>query len=367
MRLGWLFEPPFHTTSGYYAFAISTVSLVTCQICSFVTILPQESDANLIAKLPIEIVHRIFLAAASHLDIILNLMPVSSWVYCWIAPVLYRRAKLATDDSALNFLSAMERTHPIEPRKYVRSIIIPFAAPRDVLPPAVQPGGTYYDKHQFRSDGVSVSTFFKILYLLHETPFLERLSIHFSFTFLHPPEGRAYNIPPHWGILGFGPVRFATHSLAHLTHLRLHHSVIFAPVDAAPIVRGMPALTHVAIPFVEDAPLAARIAANILQKARLKRLLMIAEPANSPSVLFRSANFKELLNSNDGRLVILELKQVKRQLLDDVDGDTLWEIADRESLSGDWKDHLRPKANMVPPSSAASPGAMQALPHASSG
>lgn len=114
----------------------------------------------------------------------------------------------------------------------------------------------------------------------------------------------------------------------------------------------MPALTHVAFPFVEDAPLAARIAANILQKSQLKRLLMIAEPVNSPSILFRSANFKELLNSKDGRLVILELKQVKRQLLDDIDGDALWEIADHEGLSSDWKDHLRPKANMVLPGSA---------------
>jgi hypothetical protein len=341
-----------HTTSGYYAFAISTVFLVTCQACPIVTILMQELDANLIAKLPTEVVHCIFLTAASHLDIALNLMPVSSWVYCWIAPVVYRRAKLATDDHALNFLSAMERTHPVEPRKYVRSIIIPFAAPRDVLPPAVQPGGTYYDKHQFRSDGVSVSTFCKTLCLLHEAPSLERLSVHFSFTFLHPPEERAYHVPPHWGILGFGPVRFTTHGLTRLTHLRLHHSVIFAPVDAAPIVGSMPALTHVAFPFLEDAPLAARIAANILQAPQLKRLLMIAEPANSPSILFRSANFKELLNSTDGRLVILEFKEVKRQLLDDVDGDTLWEIADRESDK--WKNQLRPKASMMPPSSATS-------------
>lgn len=327
----------------------------------------QELDANLIAKLPIEIVHSIFLAAANHLDIALTLMPVSSWVYCWVAPVLYRRAKLATNDDALNFLSAIERTHPVELRKYVRSIIIPFAAPRDVLPSAVQPGGTYYDKHQFRPDGVSVSTFSKILCLLHQVPFLERLSVHFSFTFLHPPEEQTYELPPHWGILGFGPVRFTTHGLTRLTHLRLHHSVIFAPVDAAPIVGSMPALTHVAFPFMEDAPLPARIAANILQKPQLKRLLMIVEPANSPSIVFRSANFKELLNTKDGRLVILELKDVKRQLLDDVDGDALWEIADRESLSDNWKDHLRPKASIVPPSPVKSPRAMHALPRAPSG
>lgn len=320
----------------------------------FLTVLVQELDANLIAKLPIEIVHRIFLAAANHLDLALALVPVSSWVYSWVAPVLYRRVKLATDNDALNFLSAIKRTHPAEPRKYVRSIIIPFAAPRDV--PAVHPGGTYYDKHQFRSDGVSMSTFWRILCLLHEVPLLERLTVHFSFTFFQPLEERVYNVPPHWGILGFGPVRFTTHGLTRLTHLRLHHSVIFAPVDAAPIVDSMPALTHVAFPFLEDAPLAARIAANILQKPQLTRLLMIAEPVNSPSVLFRSANFKELLNRNDERLVILELKQVKRQLLDDVDGDTLWEIADQESLSGDWKDHVRPKANMMPPDSVPSPG-----------
>jgi len=190
-----------------------------------------------------------------------------------------------------------------------------------------------------------MSTFCKILCLLHE---VERLSVHFSFT-LQPLEERVFNVPPHWGILGFGPVRFTTHGLTRLTHLRLHHSVIFAPVDAAPIVGSMPALTHIAFPFVEDAPLAARIAANILQKSQLKRLLMIVEPANSPSILFRSANFKALLNVNDERLVILELKQVKRQLLDDIDGDTLWEIAERESRSDDWKDHLRPKANMMPP------------------
>ena len=320
----------------------------------YLTILAQELDANLIAKLPIEIVHRIFLAAANHLDLALALVPVSSWVYSWVAPALYRRVRLATDNDALNFLTAIKRIHPVEPRKYVRSIIIPFAAPRDVLPPAVQPGGTYYDKHQFRSDGVSMSTFCRILCLLHEVPLLERLSVHFSFTFFQPLEERTYSVPPHWGILGFGPVRFTTHGLTRLTHLRLHHSVIFAPVDAAPIVDSMPALTHVAFPFVEDAPLAARIAANILQKSQLKRLLMIAEPVNSPSILFRSANFKELLNSKDERLVILELKQVKRQLLDDVDGDALWEIADQEGLSSDWKDHLRPKANMVLPGSAPS-------------
>lgn len=297
--------------------------------------------------------HRIFLAAANHLDLALTLMPVSSWVYSWIAPALYRCVKLATDDDALNFLSAIKRIHPIEPRNYIRSIIIPFAAPE--IPPAVQPGGTYYDKHQFRADGVSMSTYCKVLCLLHEFPLLERLSVHFSLTFIHPLEERVYNVPPHWGILGFGPVRFRTHGLTRLTHLRLHHSVIFAPVDAAPIVESMPALTHVALPFVEDAPLAARIAANILQKSQLKRLLMIAEPANSPSVLFRSANFKELLNSKDERLVVLELKQVKCQLLDDVDGDALWETADRESLVGDWKDNLRPKENMVPPGSVTSP------------
>jgi hypothetical protein len=190
--------------------------------------------------------------------------------------------------------------------------------------------------------------FCKILCLLHEVPLIERLSAHFSFTFLQPPEERTYNVPPHWGILGFGPVRFTTHGLTRLTHLRLHHSVIFAPVDAAPIVESMPALTHVALPFMEDAPLAARIAANILQKSQLKRLLMIAEPANSPSLVFRSANFKELLNNEDKRLVILELERVKHQLLDDVDGDTLWEIADRESLSDDWKVPLRLKASIPP-------------------
>jgi len=316
----------------------------------FLTYLTQELDANLIAKLPIEIVQCIFLAAANRLDLALNLMPVSSWVYSWVAPVLYRRAKLATDDAALNFLSAVERTHPVELRKWVRSIVVPFAAPRGVLPPpALQPGGTYYDKHQFRSDGVSISTFCKILCLLHELPLLERLSAHFSFSFLQPPEERTHDMPPHWGILGFGPVRFTTHGLTRVTHLRLHHSVIFAPVDAAPIAESMPALTHVAFPFVEDAPLAARIAANILQKSQLKRLLMIAEPVSSPSIVFRSANFKEMLNSKDERLVVLELKHVKCQLLDDIDGDNLWEVADRESLSCDWKVRLIPKANMVPP------------------
>lgn len=196
-----------------------------------------------------------------------------------------------------------------------------------------------------------MSTFCKILRLLHEGPLFERLSAHFSFTFLQTHEERAYNVPPHWGILGFGPVRFTTHGLLRLTHLRLHHSVIFAPLDAAPIVDAMPALTHIAFPFVEDAPLAARIAANILWKPHLRRLLMIAEPANSPSIVFRSANFREFLNSRDGRLVVLELKHVKRQLLDDVAGDTLWEIADRESLSEDWKDNLRPKLDMVLPKS----------------
>jgi len=310
----------------------------------------QELDASHTAKLPTEIVQSIFLAAANHLDPVLSLMPVSSWVYSWVAPVLYRHVKLATESDALNFLSAIERTHPVELRKCVRSIIIPFAAPRGVLPPpALQPGGTYYDKHQFRADGVSMSTFCKILCLLHEVLLFERLSAHFSFTFLQTDEERAYNVPPHWSILGFGPIRFTTHGLIRLTHLRLHHSVIFAPVDAAPIVESMPALTHVAFPFVEDAPLAARIAANILRKSQLERLLMIVEPANSPSTVFRSANFKELLSSKDGRLVILELKQVKRQLLDDVDGDTLWEIADREGLNDAWKENLRPKANMMAP------------------
>lgn len=317
-------------------------------MCLFLTILTQELDASLTAKLPIEIVQQIFLSGAEYLDLALSLMPVSSWVYSWVAPVLYRSAKLATDSDALNFLSAMERTHPVEPRQFVRSIIIPFAAPRGVLPPPVlQPGGTYYDKHQFRTDGVSITTFCKILCLMHEAPLFERLSAHFSFTFLPTDEERAYNVPPHWSILGFGPVRFTTHGLARLTHLRLHHSVIFAPADAAPIVDSMPALTHVAFPFMEDAPLAARIAANILRKPQIKRLLMIAEPANTPSVIFQIENIKEWLSSKDERLVILELKHVKRQLLDDVDGDTLWEIADRESLSGDWKDNLGPKANIV--------------------
>jgi hypothetical protein len=313
----------------------------------------QELDANLTAKLPTEIVQYIFLAASNHLDLVLSLTRVSSWVYSWVAPALYRRVKLATDDDALNFLSAVERTHPVELRKCVRSLIIPFAAPRGVLPPpALQPGGAYYDKHQFRADGVSVSTFCKILCLLHEVPLFERLSAHFSFTFLHTHELHAYSVPPYsvppyWSILGFGPVRFTTHSLARLTHLRLHHSVIFAPVDAAPIIESMPALTHIAFPFVEDAPLAARIAADILRKSQLKRLLMVAEPANSPSIVFRSANFRELLSSKDERLVILELKQVKRQLLDEVDGDSLWEIADRASLGSGWKESLRPKANMI--------------------
>lgn len=316
----------------------------------FLTILVQELDASLTAKLPIEIVQHIFLAAANHLELALSLMRVSSWVYSWVAPVPYRCVKLATEADALSFLAAIERTHPVELRKCVRSIIIPFAAPRGVLPPpALQPGGTYYDKHQFRADGVSMPTFCKVLRLLHDAPLFEQLSAHFSFTFLQTDEERACNVPPRWGILGFGPVRFTTHGLGRLTHLRLHHSVIFAPLDAAPIVESMPALTHIAFPFVEDAPLSARIAANILRKPHLRRLLMIAEPANSPSVVFRSANLKELLNSRDARLVILELKQVKRALLEDIDGDTLWEIADRESLSGGWKDNLRPKANMLPP------------------
>lgn len=294
----------------------------------------------------------IFLEAANHPDLALSLMSVSSWVYSWVAPVLYRSAKLVTEADALSFLSAIERSHPVELRKCVRSLAVPFAAPRGVLPPpALQPGGTYYDKHQFRADGVEISTFCKILHLLQDVPLFKSLSAHFSFTFLQAHDERAYNIPPHWGILGFGPVRFTTHGLDRLTHLRLHHTVIFSPSDAAPIVESMPALTHIALPFVEDAPLAARIAANILRKALLRRLLMIAEPANSPSVVFRSANFTELLNSRDGRLVILELKQVKRQLPDDVDGDTLWEIADQESRSGGWKDILRPKTSMVLPKS----------------
>lgn len=82
----------------------------------YLTILAQELDANLIAKLPIEIVHRIFLAAANHLDLALALVPVSSWVYSWVAPALYRRVKLATDNDALNFLTAIKRIHPVEPR-----------------------------------------------------------------------------------------------------------------------------------------------------------------------------------------------------------------------------------------------------------
>jgi hypothetical protein len=86
---------------------------VTCQTCPFLTILTQEIDANLVAKLPIEIVQCIFLAAANHPDTALTLMPVSSWVYFWVAPVLYRRAKLATDNDALNFLSAMKEPIPL--------------------------------------------------------------------------------------------------------------------------------------------------------------------------------------------------------------------------------------------------------------
>jgi hypothetical protein len=310
----------------------------------------KKLDATLTAKLPIEIVQCIFLAAADYPDLALTLMPVSSWVYSWVAPVLYRRVKLETDNDAVNFLPVLERTYPVEARKCIRSLIIPFAAPRGVLPPpALQPGGTYYDKHQFRADGVSVTTFCKILCGLHNAPHFERLSAHFSFTFLQINEERAYQVPLHWNVLGCGPVRFASYGLIRVTHLRIHHSVIFAPVEVAPIVESMPALTHVAFPFMEDAPLAARIAANILQKSQLKRLLMIAEQANSPSIIFRSANFKEMLSSEDERLVILGLTQVKQQLLGDIDGDTLWEIADRASLNGEWKANLRPKAEMQLP------------------
>jgi hypothetical protein len=95
-------------------------------------------------------------------------------------------------------------------------------------------------------------------------PRFERLSAHFSFAFLQTNKVRAYKLPLHWNLLGFGPARFTFYGLIRLTHLHIHHSVIFAPVKVAPIVESMLTITHVTFPFMEDAPLAVRIAANIL-------------------------------------------------------------------------------------------------------
>ena len=100
----------------------------TCQPDGFIRVV--KSDASLIAtKLPTERVHYIFSGEEfrarvdSHARVVVG--------YCWVAPVPYQCAKLAANDDTLNNLCAI---------------------------PALQPGRTYSDKHQFRADGCCAST-----------------------------------------------------------------------------------------------------------------------------------------------------------------------------------------------------------------
>ena len=150
--------------------------------------------------------------------------------------------------------------------------------------------------------------------------------------------------PPQLTITGVGE-NLWVYGLSNVRRLRLPDYMV--PFNEAPICARFPSLTHLGMVVYMEPPITRRVVDVLLQSRTLERLaVVILPPPSVPSNAARSmgnAIYRELLDVDDERLVVLEEEISILKMLRQPDDVPFWRRVDRVA------DHVKENGKIKPP------------------
>lgn len=266
-----------------------------------------------------------------------------------MAPHLYYRVVIRSEFAAYSFLQAMSSKRLPLLRTFVHTLVVPRVRYSQYHFKAVEEDETSQAKFEaegYYPDGPYASQIVQILRRLNDPTCgqsWQNLLVHQRL--LASVEATTCQLPPQLTITGVGEKRWVYFDFSTVRRLRFpDYMTPFS--EAQHMWTRFPSLTHLGMAVYTDPPITRRIVDILLQSPMLERLaVVILPPPSATSTAARSmgnAIYRELIEVEDERLVVLEEEISLLKMLRQPDGVPFWRRVDEVAAHVKENGKIRP-------------------------